>query len=426
MTKRSIIAGAVIGLAGLALIQVQSGADVEQADAPEVEYSAAASAEESFDVFKELESSSAAASETAPARPQRAAESGQPGVKRASANTGELRLRPVQVMDTQGFGRPLVAATILVPTHWQTRGGVVWQLNNSGCGKNNPHYNWSAIAPDGAGMISLLPDETWTGNSNGIQSGQCPNVMTNNAREVVLNYIQRYRPNSQIIQYYDRTSDVKDVFAGIQPSRRDAFGNETRQWYGAGQALISYQVGAATVREIIGTAVLFTAMSMQGGYGMPAQQYLTIGILPGYAMRMPEGQLDLNQAEMIRKSIRPGKEWNQEMARHRAKIAGINRKGAMNRSRIIAKSNREISEINRKSWENTQKSNDRMHREFSEYVRGVETYDDPNSSTGTVELDNTYDHAYRLDNGDYVLTNDHSFNPYAEVGQGAEELTPTR
>ena len=67
-----------------------------------------------------------------------------------------------------------------------------------------------------------------------------------------------------------------------------------------------------------------------------------------------------------------------------------------------------------------------MQRETSEAIRGVETYDDPMSSTGTVELDHTYDHAYRLDSGDYVLTNDHSFNPYEQFGQGAEELTPTQ
>ena len=41
---------------------------------------------------------------------------------------------------------------------------------------------------------------------------------------------------------------------------------------------------------------------------------------------------------------------------------------------------------------------------------------------GTVQLDNTYEHAWQLNDGTYVLTNDHMFNPVKSTGQFGEEL----
>ena len=44
-------------------------------------------------------------------------------------------------------------------------------------------------------------------------------------------------------------------------------------------------------------------------------------------------------------------------------------------------------------------------------LRGVETYHDPVEG-GTVQLDNTFDHAWRVNNEKaYLLTNDPNFNP---------------
>jgi len=70
-------------------------------------------------------------------------------------------------------------------------------------------------------------------------------------------------------------------------------------------------------------------------------------------------------------------------------------------------------------------ADDRAQRERIESIRGVETYDDPLYG-GTVQLDNTYDHAWRVQNNDsYILTNDPNFNPGA-YNIDASQLKVTR
>ena len=51
----------------------------------------------------------------------------------------------------------------------------------------------------------------------------------------------------------------------------------------------------------------------------------------------------------------------------------------------------------RQSSSSTSATDDRIHRERIEVLRGVETYHDPVEG-GTVQLDNTFDHAWRVNN----------------------------
>ena len=69
-----------------------------------------------------------------------------------------------------------------------------------------------------------------------------------------------------------------------------------------------------------------------------------------------------------------------------AKIAAINRKGAADRSAIIAQNGRDISDIQMSIYRTQSASGDYIQRESSEAIRGVETYNDQYNG-GTVELD---------------------------------------
>jgi len=75
------------------------------------------------------------------------------------------------------------------------------------------------------------------------------------------------------------------------------------------------------------------------------------------------------------------------------------------------------------SWRIYNESSDRLSRERSEAIRGVETYNDPYYG-GSVQLDSSYNHAWQLNDGTYVLTDDPSFNPYRVFGQDGQQLRP--
>jgi len=159
--------------------------------------------------------------------------------------------------------------------------------------------------------------------------------------------------------------------------------------------------------------------------GMAGTEFLTGASLPGFAMRAPSGELDFEFTEMLRKTIRPEPEWSRRISQHNAKIAQTNIQGARERSKIIAQTGEEIRQMQADSWRQQSDSFDRMSRESSEAIRGVETYNDPYYG-GTVELDNTYENAWQLNDGTYVLTDDAMFKPFRDLGVDGQRLEATQ
>ncbi len=364
---------------------------------------------------------------------------GQPQQQPAPANTGGVLPNGMQlakIIDRNGFEKPMVAYVKEIPAGWRTEGGVNWQMNNTGCGKTTPSLEWRATSPDGASAVTILPAEQWTGHNLPYQvSTTCPNMQITDTKQFITQYAQRLRPGARILDYRDRTSDIKELQSQLPAPQRDPYGGETRMWAGAGQALVGYNMNGAEMREIIGTAVIFSQMRspdpMRGG----STDFLSIMAMPGFAMRAPDGKLDFEFAEKIRTSGKINPEYDRKLAAYHArnnkiqadsnaKISAINRKGVADRSAIIAQTSDEIRQMQMDTFNNKMATDDRIQRETSEAIRGVETYND-NYYGGTVELDYNYDHAWQLDSGDIVQSNDPNFNVYENTGQFGTEMEVT-
>jgi len=358
-------------------------------------------------------------------------ESKQPTPQPMEMPAGAVRVQPAQIIDPNGFGRPMIAATMMTPVGWKTQGGIVWQQNTSGCGPNAPHFYWTATAPDGLGMISILPDEKWQGFRANIQvpmpQTQCPNVWITDVKQFVLSYIQRYRPNARVLDYREHqqlTQELQQNLQQIQANMPSINGMNEQQWGGVGFALIGYQVNGREVREQIGTGAIFSLSRIPDGLSGGTFDTLQIYTLPGFAMRMPKGQLNFQQVEMLRKSSKPNAQWNAKMTQYRTKMTGITADGVRDRSEIISQTGREISNMQMDAWRNQQASSNRSQRERIEAIQGIETYNNPYNG-GTVQLDNSYANAWQLNDGTYVLTNDPNFNPNTINGLSGQRLEPT-
>jgi hypothetical protein len=66
----------------------------------------------------------------------------------ADAPADQLRLRLVEIVDATGFGQPMVAATVLLPSDWQVESGVRW-TPYPGCVQNVVQLSLVASSPDG-------------------------------------------------------------------------------------------------------------------------------------------------------------------------------------------------------------------------------------------------------------------------------------
>ena len=359
----------------------------------------------------------AAASETAPqlaqARPM------------AQSSGNAIRLQLAKIMDPNGFKRPMVAVTGLIPAGWQTQGGVVWNTQ-AGCGAGY-QFNWTAASPDGRMAAAVFPGIQWGfSNFNNSGMGACPTLRIGNVQQYLQFLVQQARPNARILDFR-RRPDVEQEYRQVNRTTPMPLG-EVRTWVEAGEVLIGYSDQGYEVRESATAAVIISVNRMQGAYvGQTQAMESVTGVgLPGFAFRAPNGQLDLRLAETIRKSLRPTQEWSARISQHNAKMSRMNVEGARKRSQITAQTSKEIMEMNRRSYEERNRIMDRQQREVSESIRDVETYNDPNSATGTVELSNQYKNAWRLDDGTYVLSDQPDFNPYAVYGQGATRLERTK
>ena len=94
-------------------------------------------------------------------------------------------------------------------------------------------------------------------------------------------------------------------------------------------------------------------------------------------------------------------------------------------SRYIARTNDEISAMQRQAFERRQAANDRVNRNFSEYIRGVETYQNPVEGR-PVELPSGYREAWVSGQGEYILSNDPNFNPNVGSTQTWQQMKRER
>jgi len=334
---------------------------------------------------------------------------------------GTMHAKRVEVMDNSGFDRPLPAFSMLIPAHWQTEGGVVW-TPNAPCAGLGFRIRFHAHSPDRTYGVGVMPQSQWSQNSMGYpdRSG-CPQAEITSARQLIEAQLAALPVPARVVDFRERP-DLRKGMAAIEQNQ-SSYGMTYRTRVEAGEALVAWQENGVEMRGSVAVVATLWEVSMEGSWGMPGYRATGGSSLPGYFAYAPAGALDLTVTEAIRKSIRPAPDWSRRIAQHAAVIARQNRDGARRRHQITMQTNAEINQMISEGWAEREAIRDRGQRESIEAIRGVETYHDPYHG-GTVELDHSYEHAWQLDDGTYVLTDDNFFEPFRELGRSGQRLTP--
>ncbi len=334
-----------------------------------------------------------------------------------------LRLEKAVIVDATGFEAPLAAVTLFLPAGWRTQGGVLWGQQYL-C-TNGYNFEWSAQSPDGAQTIQVLPQVKWEANNYGAAPSTpgCQAAPFTTARQYLEAVVQRWHPGARPLGYRPR-EDLMRELASYERNTPMPLGF-ARTWVESGELSFAYSDRGADMRGSATASVVFSLLRTQTP-GLPQMDALTGFALAGYGVTAPNGAFNPGFFEAIRKTMQANPQWNQRIANHNGAIAQVALEEGRKRAAIIAQSNAEIAKIREDAWNASQESADRRAREFGEVIRGVETYNDANASGGTVELSNLYDHAWRLNDGSYVLTNDASFQPFRDLGVDGQALEVTR
>ena len=357
------------------------------------------------------------------------------------AGASTWRAQIAEIIDRKGFEKPMVAMTVMLPAGWRTEGEIVW-ASSLDCGR--PYQpKLQARSADGRSAIELAPGGTWLAGNAGTPSVPCQRASFATAESYLRAWVGRHRPGAQWLDYRVRPERSRAPVDMPFPG-----GGGSRKWMEAGQALIGYEQGGQPMREALAVTIGFTSsrMALPGIAPMQSLQGDSYGVL---SWRAPDGQLDFRQFDAMWQTLRSDERWqaridqgtqatNAAIARDndetQRKIGQINAETsrqtleAMKQRGEIGRTAREdVAAINNGIVRDRDATGERIHSANVRSVREVELYRGSTvGGSGRVELPNHYQHAWRLRDGSYVMTDSPNFDPDRDLGMPGEQLQRTR
>jgi hypothetical protein len=175
-----------------------------------------------------------------------------------------------------------------------------------------------------------------------------------------------------------------------------------------------------TYRKAGKTYLVKTQATMLAGQSIPTQtpfggEMYEGGWLIGdfYQVSAPEARLPeaMKVAGIVLTSSRQDPHWFSLVAKVQQQISqaiysGVAAAGRM--SQIISQTNDAISDSIMSSYSANQTAEDESVQGFDDYIRGIDRYQD---NDGRVGLPSGYSHAWKDDQGNYLVTDDHLYDP---------------
>jgi hypothetical protein len=363
------------------------------------------------------------------------------------AEPGYLRLRRVQIIDRQGFEKPIPAMSMLVPTDWSFDGQIRY-AQKIGDPSDLVRLAFRAASPDGRLAIEMFPGWSWGWADDPMmrQAMQSQNAMSArmggaqsevnppmSARDFLGRVaVPRLRPGAKVLGI----EPIPDLDQPLQAQVKQAqalaaqAGVQMRLKADQARARIQLAQGKAPAEEWL-TAVVFvraTAMpSMNPGTGQMGQSAMYQSTADQlFALRAPPGELPAHEKlfRTVLSTVRVDPTWQARVTQVQANMSAANVQSAGDRSKIIAQSGEAQRRAIREGYENRQRSEARNAEHFSDAMRGVQTFHDPRTGED-VKLSNQYAHAWVSGNGEYVMS-DASGNPGQLLQGNWTELQPVR
>ncbi len=334
------------------------------------------------------------------------------------ASGAQAQMQRVLGVDGQGFKQPVPAFAVMVPQGWQPRGGVFWNVQDR-CNPYGYLFNWAAMSPDERYGVAVLPAMRWI-TTDHAQGQPCPVLRVNSARDALAQMIGQMQPDAQMIDYRPRPDFLHEM--GLQPSQTDLGGGAWAKIHvDAGEALFGFNNDQGQpMRMTVGLAIVVNETFMPGGGVTADFRFLQGQSLPAWLAFAPDGELNMQIAEQMRKSVQINPEWQNRITQHQSKINKDNARTQTNIANINRETSEYVSKLSREGHENRMRALDRSGEAFSNVISDRELWRDSDGSKLNAPMGG--DNMWRLDNGNYVSTNDPNFNPLSQTGQFGTQL----
>ena len=334
-------------------------------------------------------------------------------------------MKQVQIID-QGLGNGRPAYDLLLPTTWEFKGAVNVGVAEGGCFADWFGVTALAKSADQSIELQIVPQFTWQYVSDpeaqrhlreGMQRDArvgmkpCPLRMPVHAAEFLRqDMLARYRQGKTIVSVepFPELDRIARHRLGLSP---DGTGNPGGVHTEAARARLVYDDESGRPVEEWVTAVI-VVRALQSGRGVAYDWHAMMVMF----LRAPRGQLDANDKlfTLIASSIHPVPAWQ---AWSNGVIASLYQKKAdeaAKQSAIIAAFQRHAADVVNGVVANQERGASNAAFGADQLIRGVQSFRDP-SSGKTIELSNSYDHAWLNGSNQYVMSDDPNFNPNGQL-----------
>ncbi len=353
---------------------------------------------------------------------------------------GALHVRRSTLIDRVGFQQPVEAMHMLVPVGWQDKGEIRWP--NTECIPMGIRLHWEARSPDGRERMLMMPNESWAsfrGNVPLPESSGCPNRNFTSLQQFFQAYIAHHRPGARILDFRPDNEATAAAQRMIQqPATEPHMRIQTNAE--AGQVLIGYVENGVEYREVLSTIAMFEHAHVSQQDPFSGQRFEVSSVsgttVPVLSYRAPAGDLDFDKAEALWQGVVINPQYLQLtqrhfeqayaiQARHQAEMNRITIQGMKDRHAINMDTINYVGSLNSQSFDNRMASQERGAQQFSQTMREVQTWVDPHSSQ-PIELPMHYDHAWRMNDGTFILTNNQDFDPWRDLQASGQRMQRPR
>ncbi|MEO6568895.1 MAG: hypothetical protein ABIO94_09045 [Opitutaceae bacterium] len=336
------------------------------------------------------------------------------------------------IIDQQQGGMPFVA--LKAPEHWKVAGEVHWKYEDVSAPVSAFVRVWNPAKPEG---VTFFPRVTcyWLEGASAV----------NRAGSTALGQLNVYpMPPAEALRaailrfYHPNQPDLKLVGAREMPKLAAILKMDPKTFTGIGIKVTYQENGQVMEEEFYGLCYL-NRIPYDGPQGRSIQ--VNWGIERVHSFKAPAGTLDQQRETFARivYSIEPNPQWqaraagiqkylndqfNRNLAQGYANIEAAGRLSrqisANNDAMIASLDSQRAAARNSGGSAGGRSANDR----FDDYVRGVDTMNDP--ATGTSQHSSTEQYHWTDGYGNYAHSNDASFDPKQTSSINWQQMTPAR
>jgi hypothetical protein len=375
-----------------------------------------------------------------PSKPstQSSASAGAHPVASDAAASAYLRMKKAQIMvvtSTAPNAQQQPGVEMLIPTTWDFKGEAQVGTGRSGCFCDAFPIVWEAKSADGTTRFQGIPNYSWQysddpqemrklNDPNRRQLGGngkvCPVSKPLTAEQFFRENLMTLLPSGTTIvsiEPYPELNQMARQQMGLGPNDTGNGGVRTD----AIRARVEFTKDNKTIEAWLTAAVVMRTFRVGRGslYDLHAIDLMSF--------TTPKGKLAGNEKllRVMMSSIKITPEYSAFANKYIANLYQMQAKKEAMIDQINAKLQQDITQTYMEISANAMRGSEQSFLAADQNIRGVQTFRDP--STGhTMELSNQYDHAWLNGANEYVMSDDPSFNPNAQLSGSWNQLQAVR